>query len=185
MAGNPEEIAPTGGRSVAQVPEREITLFGLLGSIRSVDPVLERIRNLGISDQAIEIDSTVPLPNLPPATGLVSVPLIAGVIGIGIGIFFAGGTAALYPLVTGGKPIVARPVVAIISYETMMLSAIVMTLLSLVIAVRRLTQRRRSRDPRIDDGAIGIFVRIDGDGPRAESLERLFREHGAIEVQRL
>jgi mono/diheme cytochrome c family protein len=67
---------------------------------------------------------------------LYAITVAAGIVGILVGIAVAGGTAALYPIPTGGKPIVARPVVAIIAYETMMLVAIVTTFVVALIRVR-------------------------------------------------
>src|SRR5581483_4760282 len=67
---------------------------------------------------------------------LYAITVAAGVVGIVVGIAVAGGTAALYPIPTGGKPIVARPVVAIVAYETMMLVAIVATFVVALVRVR-------------------------------------------------
>lgn len=110
------------------------------------------------------------------------VTIAAGLVGIAVGVFFAAGTAALYPLMTGGKPIVAAPVVGIISYETMMLLAIVVTFLTMIVRIRRARRAAVDQEARIHDGKIAVSVRLV-DESREQTIKALLERGGAEEVR--
>ena len=114
-------------------------LVGMYDPITPVTPVLDQLREAGIEPAAVDVLSPLPLPGAGMERSvhiaLYLITIIAGLVGIGVGIFFAGGTAAMYPLMTGGKAIVARPVVGIVSYETMMLLGIVITFFVMVMRI--------------------------------------------------
>ena len=92
---------------------------GLFDPAISLFPVLDQLRHQGIPDVLMEVISPIPLESSfldkPVRIPLHRITIIGGMVGIGIGVFFTVGTALLYPLVTGGKPIVSIPVVGIIS----------------------------------------------------------------------
>ena len=95
------------------------------------------------------------------------------------------GTAAFYPLLTGGKKIVARPVVGIISYELMMLFAIVCTFVAMVIKIVGDRRAPFRQDPQIGEGRIGIVVRMQHDEALKAGVEMILHEAGATEVRTL
>ena len=173
---------------VADRETRNVVL-GLFTPHTPLRPLIADLKTAGLPDEAIDILSPLPLsePLLqkPIRLPLYIITIIAGIIGIGVGVFFAGGTAVLYPLMTGGKPIVAPPVVGIISFETMMLLAIVTTFVAMVIRIRRAGRNAAGRDPRIDEGAIAISVRVDRNDARSRSVAALFKKTGAMEVRTL
>ena len=96
------------------------------------------------------------------------ITIAAGLVGIAVGVFFAAGTAALYPLPTGGKPIIAAPVVGIISYETMMLLAVVVTFLTAIVRIRRAQRMTVDRETRIDEGTMALSLRVIHQGQEAD-----------------
>jgi hypothetical protein len=167
--------------------DKRSIIFALFGPQCTLPPILETLRIAGVPDKHVEVLSALPLSGVPlhkpVALRLYPIAIIAGVIGIGVGIFFAGGTAALYPVMTGGKAIVAIPVVGIISYETMMLVAIVTTFISMAIKIVFTDRSGIGHDPRIDEGAIGISVRLDPGDNRCAVIEGLLRQAGAQEVE--
>ncbi len=112
------------------------------------------------------------------------ITIAAGLVGIAVGVFFAAGTAALYPLMTGGKPIVSAPIVGIISYETMMLLAIVVTFITMIVRIRRARQTSVDREARIDDGKIALSVCLV-EGSREQSVKTLLEMAGAEDVRLL
>ena len=89
-------------------------LVAIYDPMIQVAPILDHLREVGVEEEVMEVVSPLPLPGgLVEKTVHVSlylITIIAGLVGIAVGIFFAGGTAAFYPLMTGGKAIVARPV---------------------------------------------------------------------------
>lgn len=162
-------------------------ILGLFDPKTSLSPVLDQLRSQGIPDVLMEVLSPLPLEtsllNKPGGIPLHRITIMGGIVGIGVGIFFAAGTAWLYPLVTGGKPIVSIPVVGIISYETMMLVAIVMTFLAMAIKIAFIDQSGLRHDPRIDEGQVGVSIQVGDDKAKADSISRLLQEAGAAEVE--
>ena len=162
-------------------------VFALYRPGTELDPILEKLRAAGLPDGAVHVLSGIPWrAGKSGRWGKVPVYLItvlAGLVGIGVGLFFAAGTAALYPISTGGKPIVARPVAGIISYETMMLLAIVTTfavLLTRVAAMRRAIPRY---DTRIADGYMGVTVRCEPGTVDRRRISELLRHNDLVELR--
>lgn len=166
--------------------DRQVVL-GLFDPRVSLSPVLDQLRGQGISDVLMEVLSPLPLETAllkkPVRVPLHRITIIGGIIGIAVGIFFAGGTALLYPLMTGGKPIVSSPVVAIISYETMMLVAIVSTFVAMMVKIAFLQQSGLQHDPRIDEGVVGLSIQVGSDAEKAHAISRLLGEAGASNVE--
>src|SRR5438132_1237401 len=130
-----------------------------------VAPILDHLREVGVEEEAMEVVSPLPLPGAlfekSVHVSLYLITIIAGLVGIAVGIFFAGGTAAFYPLMTGGKAIVAPPVVGIVSYETMMLLGIVVTFLIMVMRILFAAGARLEHIPELEDGLIGVGGQVD------------------------
>lgn len=162
-------------------------VLGFFDPAKSLSPVLDQLRHQGIPDVLMEVLSPLPLEarllNKPVRVPLHRITILGGVAGLGIGIFFAAGTALLYPIMTGGKAIVSLPVVGIISYETMMLVAIVSTFVAMVIKIAFVQQSGLQHDPRIDEGVVGLSIQVGSDAAKAQSISQLLEEAGAYEVE--
>lgn len=152
-----------------------------------LESLLQSLREAGMADEEVSIMTPLPLSERASARvgamPLYLVTIIVGLVGIGVGVFFAGGTAAMYPLMTGGKPIVAVPVVAIIAYETMMLLAIVTTFVMMIVGIRRAHRHIAERDPRIDDGYRMLVVSLPTDPARVSQVQDLLQRAGAVEIR--
>ena len=172
--------------NTTDTPEQYVVL-GLFDPTVALSPVLDRARSQGIPDVRMEVLSPLPLSTAlldkPAGIPLHRLTILGGIVGIGVGIFFAAGTALLYPLMTGGKPIVSIPVVGIITYETMMLLAIVATFLAMAVRIGFVQQSGVRHDPRIDEGAVGLSIQVGDDSAKAQSISRLLQEAGAAEVE--
>lgn len=167
--------------------EEPISVCGIFQPTTPVEPILDQLARMDLS-AAAEISSTYPILAQPVDVGwrrfkLYHITLIAGAFGIVFGILLAGGTAALYPLRTGGKPIVSMPIVGIVSFETMMLFAIVSTFIASAVKIVRSHGGRKGYDPRIDEGFFRIAVRLLRGDSRRGRIETLFQESGAVEVE--
>lgn len=80
-------------------------------------------------------------------------------------------TARLYPLDTGGMPIVAWLPVGIVTYESMMLLAVIFTACGLLLEgrlLRRVPAAAREYARRISDGEILILVKVRSAEQRSE-----------------
>ena len=129
----------------------------------------------------IEVISSEPIPELHPLmTGRSRLPafVISGaVMGIVAGFLLAAGTAWLYPLNTGGMPVISLLPVGIVSYETMMMFAVLFGLAGLLIETRmaRKTSVPSSERQAISDGEVLILVRVaagtDAAGLKSAALQ--------------
>lgn len=152
-----------------------------------LDALLQSLRDSGVSDAQVAVLTPLPLVERASArigaVPLYAVTIVAGLVGIGVGLFFAGGTAALYPLMTGGKPIIAAPIVGIIAYETMMLLAIVTTFVAMIVAIRRSHRGVGARDPRIDDGSMAVALSTPTDPAQVTMIRALLQRAGPLEIR--
>ncbi|HET6675738.1 MAG TPA: quinol:electron acceptor oxidoreductase subunit ActD [Nitrospiraceae bacterium] len=163
--------------------DREISALFQPGTDMSA--VITQLQRAGVTREDIALCSPLPLEHLSPTARAPLLPyfitIAAGVIGIGVGLFFAGGTAALYPLETGGKAIVAAPVVGIISYETMMLLAVLATFITMIVRIVGDQGRASTRDQRVDDGMVAVVVPVTPSGAEAILLQVL-EQAGATDI---
>jgi hypothetical protein len=90
--------------------------------------------------------------------------LAGGIFGAGAGFALAAGTAWLYPLRTGDKPIIALYPAAIITFELAMLFAMVATVAGMFLEMRLPRREKGLYDPAIAEGCIGISVTIHPGG---------------------
>jgi cytochrome c5 len=162
------------------------TIIALYPPETEIDPLIRSLSDAGVDEEQIDIMTPLPLEERASARigplPLYAITIIAGLIGIGIGIFFAAGTALLYPLMTGGKPIVGKPIVAIVSYETMMLLAIVATFVTMIVAIKRSHRTTLPRDSRIDDGCIMLTVQVPSDSSLEIQIRGLLQQARPLDV---
>jgi ActD protein len=161
-------------------------LVALYEPTTRLQPIVQQLRDAGVKENALEVVSDLPLGDAITQES-VHVPLyiitiVSGLIGIGVGVFFAGATAAFYPLMTGGKPILSAPVIGIVSYETMMLLAIVMTFLAMVTKIVYGARARLEDMPQIGEGQIALVVRVNRADPLFDVSKAVLQTTGAREV---
>jgi len=138
----------------------------ILGIFKTLEPAAGAINQLiaaGVAEDQITSLSSVPYPEgvlIPerrkPAFYLST--LVFGVFGALTGFALAAGTAWLYPLRTGDKPIISIFPVGLITYELMMLFAIIGTLIGMFWTMGLPDFKPRAYAAEISDGAIGILV---------------------------
>ena len=108
-------------------------------------------------------------------------PMIGAALGLSVALLLTAGTQLAYPLVTGGKPIMAIPAMFIISYEGTMLGAILFTILGVLFESRLPGLGKGVYDGRITEGYIGLVVKVPES--RSEEIQSLFREANATDVK--
>ncbi len=109
-------------------------------------------------------------------------PLIGAACGFIVGLMLTAGTQIAYPLVTGGKPVLGIPPMAIIMYEGTMLGAILFTIAGIIFESRLPRLFMGAYDTRITEGYIGITVTVDQD--RIEQAEEVLKNAGAEDIKR-
>ncbi len=167
----------------------DTTILGLFEDIPHAAAALNRLRTDGSRESGdLMVLSSVPFPEgvLEADKSKIRLPLITlifAVVGILLGFVLAGGSAALYLLRTGGKPIEAGPPYGIISYEAMMLMALTAAFLAALFEMRLPSWRAKVYDPRISEGLIGIAAHC-GTEDEVRQAEAFCREAGAVDVRR-
>ena len=83
---------------------------------------------------------------------------------------------------TGGKPILSLPPMAIVTYEGTMLGAILFTVLGIIFESRLPRPRLGLYDDRITDGYIGVLVTCEEE--QVNRVEQALTQAGAVDVKR-
>ncbi|MFQ5872741.1 MAG: DUF3341 domain-containing protein [Dehalococcoidia bacterium] len=166
------------------IPRRSV--MGLFSSADDAATAVEGLQSRDFGDKEMEILSGTPYPE--GAFGekrsshrLYVFPFLGALIGFTIAILLTTATQVSYPVVTGGKPILSIPPMAIITYEATMLGAIIFTVLGIVFESRLPRPTLGLYDERITEGYIGIVVTCTED--RVSSAEEVLREAGAEAIQ--
>ena len=94
-------------------------------------------------------------------------PFVGALIGMTVGIMLTAMTQMAYPLAQGGKPILSMPPMAVVTYESTMLTA---------------AFKQGLYDTRITEGYIGVLVNVDED--QLTQTQTLLTQAGAIDVVR-
>ena len=109
-------------------------------------------------------------------------PFVGALCGLTAGILLTSMTQMAYPLVTGGKPILSIPPMAIVTYEGTMLGAILFTVLGILFESRLPSARTSLYDDRITDGLIGVLVTCEDD--QVDRVEQALTQAGAVDLKR-
>ena len=112
---------------------------------------------------------------------LYAFPFFGAAVGFAVAILVTAGTQVSYPLVTGGKPILAVPAMAVITYEGTMLGAIIMTIIGVLFESRLPRAIMGLYDTRITEGYIGIALSCPEE--RTQAADLVFRQSGADDVK--
>ncbi len=139
------------------------SVIALFKDVDSAADALDAVRAGGFERDEYEILTGTPYPEgtfgeEKPHHGLFRYPLVGAVCGFIIGLILTAGTQLAYPLVTGGKPILAVPPMAIIMYEGTMLGAIIFTVIGVIIESRLPRVFMGAYDTRVTEGYIGLTV---------------------------
>src|SRR6185369_7367042 len=92
------------------------------------------------------------------------ISLAGGLAGAAAGFALAAGTAWVYPVQTGDKPIIALYPTAIVTFEVTMVSAIIGAMVGMFLEMGLPSLRKRPYYPAIAEGCIGISVTIHAGG---------------------
>jgi len=109
-------------------------------------------------------------------------PFVGALIGLTVGIMLTSMTQLAYPLVQGGKPILSMPPMAVVTYESTMLTAIVFTIIGIIFESRLPSFKQGLYDTRITEGYIGVLVNVDEE--QLTQTQTLLTQAGAIDVVR-
>ncbi len=162
-------------------------IYGLYSDPDAAQHAVESLRNAGVADDAITVMASQPYEEYQFShrythTWLFWIAAGGGVLGLVAGLTLAYLTETLWPLVTGGMPIVAWWPNIIIMFELTMLGAILATVVSLLVMTELPTIRSKVYDPEISGGKILVAVENPRDA-EVPALERTFKASGVAEVK--
>jgi len=164
----------------------------LIGIYNQADTMMEAANQLQKTGYGVTIFSPVPLGHEPEYKNIAQrhnyvryFALFGGVSGFLFGVMLTLGTAALYILPRGGKPLFAATPTLLMSYETTILFGVLCTFLGfLVIARLPNYSKKRLYEPIVSVDGFGLMV----DGIREDmygEVEKVLKEFGAHEVKLL
>jgi hypothetical protein len=143
--------------------------LGIFRDVESAAQAADRLVAAGFTEGQIDSLTSVPYPDgVLVQTGQHGwfrwLALAGGCAGAFAGFALAAGTAWLYPVQTGDKPIIALYPTAIVTFELTMLFAIIGTMAGMFLEMGLPALENRLYDPAIADGCIGISVAIHPGG---------------------
>ena len=143
--------------------------LGIFNDLESAARGAEGLLRAGFTEAQIDSLTSVPYPDgvlvkIDRRTRFRWLALAGGLAGVLAGFSLAAGTAWLYPVQTGDKPIIALYPTGIVTFEVTMLFAIIGTMAGMFLEMGLPARRTRLYDPAIADGCIGISVTIHAGG---------------------
>ena len=140
-----------------------------LGTFKDVETAVKAVDNLvkaGFSERDITSLTSAPYPDgvivkTSQRTWFRWMSLGGGIFGACAGFLLAAGTAYMYPVQTGDKPIIAYFPTGIITYELTMLFAILGAMVGMFVEMKLPPWEEGVYDPAVGEGSIGISVSVD------------------------
>ena len=163
------------------------SIVGLYTDENAAADALDALNSAGYETNEYEILTGTPYPEgtfgeHEPEHKLYRWPLAGAACGFIVGLLLTAGTQLAYPLVTGGKPVLGIPPMAIIMYEGTMLGAIIFTVIGILFESRLPRLFMGAYDTRITEGHIGVTVTTSPD--RIGKAEEVLGRAGAEEIKR-
>ncbi len=144
-------------------------LLGIFRDVENAAQAVDRLVREGFTEAQITSLTSAPYPDgVLVKTNQRSwfrwFTLACGFAGAGAGFLLAAGTAWLYPVQTGDKPIIAFYPTGIVTYELTMLFFLVGTIVGMFLEMKLPPRGKRLYAPEISEGCIGISVAIHPGG---------------------
>jgi hypothetical protein len=161
----------------------------VLGIFRTADNAAlatDRLKEAGFTARDFQVLTGSPYPDgafgeETPKHRLFAFPFFGAAVGLASALVITTGTQVAYPEVTGGKPILGIPPMAIIAYEGTMLGAIIMSIAGVLFESRLPRLKMGLYDTRITEGYIGIALDCPAD--RTNAADLVMRQSGAEDVK--
>lgn len=146
----------------------DTTLLALFAEIDPAAEAIEKLHELGVTDDRINIISGVPvmhkmLGRPHPHTNVGRLALGGAAAGFVTGLFLNFGTPNLYAVPVGGQFIMPIPPGLIVTFELTMLLALLSTFLGVFLDSYFPNYRPLDYVPEISDGKIGVFFKCAQD----------------------
>lgn len=164
-------------------------IYALYSSPESAQRAVDGLRAAGIADREITIMSSEPLEGYEfgrrdQATWMPWIAGLGGLIGISSAYWLTSTTQMLWPLDTGGMPIVTMWPNLIVMFELTMLGAILATFITLLVTARIPRRQPELYDPGISDDQILVGI-ANPPEPAFKDIEKALRASGAADLKRI
>ena len=164
----------------------ETTLLAMFEDFEPASRGVEKLQELGVSDDDMNVISGVPIKNTilgrPPAITYVSrIGLFGSILGMFLGIFFIYGIPYLYPLLVGGQPIFPVPQGFIITFEMTMLGLMGFSFLGMFIDSGFPSYTPKEYTPEVSDGKIAVLFSCPAN--EQEKFIDALKEAGAESIE--
>jgi hypothetical protein len=163
-------------------------LYGLFAEPESVQRAVDDLRRAGVADRDITVLSAEPFEEFEfshrdKATWMFWIAGLGGLVGLSFGAWLTTMSERAWPLVTGGMPIVAMWPNLVVTFELTMLSAILATVLTLLITAGLPTRRAMFADPAVAEGAILLGVAPSFGAAGDDTVRQTLTSAGALAVK--
>lgn len=147
-------------------------IYGLYADPGLAQQAVNNLRAAGVADADITVLSSEPFEHLEfghrdAKTAMPWIATAAGAIGLVLTYYLLGASQRSWPLITSGMPIVPLWTNLIIIFEMTMLSAIIATVITLIVTAF-IGDRGKLYDPEISDGYILVGVENPVDASKLE-----------------
>lgn len=169
-----------------------VMLLALFDDVEPAAIGIDKLRELGIRDDQINVISGVPIPGRvlgrPSAsTNVARIALVGAGLGAAFGLLLLYGTAFVYPLRVGGQPVYPIPMMWITTFEMAMLGLMGFAFLGLFVDSGFPSYTPKDYVPEISSGKIALLFRSEASEERkfmksmravgAESIKRAEARH--------
>ena len=162
------------------------SVLGLYNDPNQAADAMDALKNAGFPQGTFDVLTGTPYPEGAfgehvPQHRLFRFPAFGAIIGFTLALFLTAATQIAYPLVTGGKPILSLFAMLVILYEMSMLSAVISTVVGIVIESRLPNINPGVYDNRITEGLIGVVITTDDD--QTDTAIDALNGAGAMEIK--
>jgi hypothetical protein len=164
----------------------QITLIALFNEIDPAVNAIDKLREMGIKEQKLEIISGIPFSHVVLGrpqikTFIPKLALGGAIIGFIAAMFFMFVTPYLFTLHVGGQPIYPLPPFYIVAFELTMLGLMGTAFIGLFLAGKFPTFEPKIYVPEISDGKIGLAFECNEDDQ--DKFEDAMKSLGAEQVR--
>jgi len=149
-------------------------IYGLYSDPTTAQRAVDNLRSAGLSDADITVISSEPFEHFEfghrdAKTAMPWIAAAAGLFGMVASYYLLGLSQMSWPLKTSGMPIVPLWTNLIIIFEMTMLSAIIATVITLLVTAGLPSRGGKLYDPEVSDGYILVGVENPSDAARLEA----------------
>jgi len=161
----------------------EVTLLAVFSDIDPAADAIEKLHEIGIQDENINVISGVPfthkmLGRPHPWTNVSRLSMGGAIAGLIVGLFLNFGTPNLYTVLVGGQYVTPIPPGLIVVFEMTMLFALLATFLGVFLDSYFPNYRPMEYVAEVSDGKIAVFFKCSDDDQKkiTDAMEKLGAE---------